>query len=66
MPRFRPFSEYKLSLTKLSDGRHNLQAEAKDGSHHVEFNLSPDQALELLSKGYADIDGRVNGTLGKE
>jgi len=63
---FKAFEKYKLSLTKRSDGTHNLQAESSDSSHHVEFNLTPEQSFELLSKGCSEINGRVNGALNED
>jgi hypothetical protein len=61
MAKFRAFSEYNLTLTKRSDGQHNLQAESNDGSHNIEIVLTPEQALELLSKGGVQAKCRVNG-----
>jgi hypothetical protein len=66
MSKFRPFKKYKLSLTKSSDGHHNLRAESNEGSHNFEVSLSPDEAYRLLSKGRVEADGRVNGTVTEE
>lgn len=63
MAKFRPFSQYSLSLSKRSDGKHNLQADSPDGSYNIEITLTSDQAFELLSKGRTTADARVNGEL---
>jgi len=63
MSKFRPFKKYKLSLTKSSDGNHNLRAESDDSSHNFEVSLSPDEVYKLLSNGKVKADGRVNGTV---